>query len=254
MVYSLLAGAICYWAACALAATFAMLHNPVLTPRLKQGLSWAAKLPFVAGVVVSLVFAGLALWGRRSVGLGADRWLNVMLGLAALATILAFVGGAYLAARYGRRASISIDAKVTDLKNGSFLLAARPVVTAVGIFRVKFHGPRGAVVRVRDVYSVDPSVSPTGLWEGEYRQAAAIFGDDDDNQQFAESGEALKTTVLFRVAPPEAVIGWMVVVAIRAPTRWMPWSSGAWGDKLFVPRPDLAVEVRSDREAWEVNQ
>jgi hypothetical protein len=166
-----------------------------------------------------------------------DHWLNVVLGLAAVAAVLAFVGGGYLAARYGRRASISIKADVTELPDHSVLIAARPVVNAVGLFRVKFHGPRGAVIRVRNVYAVEPSVSPKGLWEGEFQLAPAIFGDDDETQQFVESGEALKTTVLFRVLVPDGVIGWMVAVSIKAPTRWMPGSSGAWGDKVFLGRP-----------------
>jgi hypothetical protein len=180
-----------------------------------------------------------ALWGNRQEpgSPTPDRWLNAMLGLAAVATILAFVGGAYLAARYGRRASISIDADVTELPDRSVLIAARPVVNAVGLFRLKFHGPRGAVIRVRNVYAVEPSVSPKGLWEGEFRLAPAIFGDDDKNQQFVESGEALKTTVLFRVSVSDGVIGWVVAVSIKAPTRWMPWSSVAWGDKIFLARP-----------------
>jgi hypothetical protein len=167
----------------------------------------------------------------------SDHWLNVMTGLGAAAAVLAFLGGAYLAARYGRRASISIDADITELPDRSVLIAARPVVNAVGLFRVKFHGPSGAVIRVREVYAVEPSVSPKGLWEGEFRLAPAIFGDDDENQQFVESGEALKTTVLFRVLVPDGVIGWMVAVSIKAPTRWMPGSSGAWGDKIFLSRP-----------------
>lgn len=180
-----------------------------------------------------------ALWAKAPKGATPpDRWLNVVLGLGAVAAVLAFAGGTYLAARYGRRASISIDANVTELPDHSVLISARPVVNAVGLFRVRFHGTSGAVVRVRNVYAVDPSISPKGLWEGEFRLAPAIFGDDDDQtQQFVESGEALKTTVLFRVPVPEGVIGWMVAVSIKAPTRWMPGSSGAWGDKVFLGRP-----------------
>ena len=166
-----------------------------------------------------------------------DRWLNVVLGLGAAAAVLAFLGGVYLAARYGRRASISISAEITPLSGGDVLISARPEVTAVGLFKVKFHGTSGAVIRVREVYAVDAAVSPTGLWEGKYRLAAAVFGEDDDNKQFAESGEALKTTVLFRTPAPEGVVGWMVVVSIKAPTRWIPGASGAWGDKVFLTRP-----------------
>ncbi len=191
--------------------------------------------------IALLAWVGWALWGNRSPqGHGAppDRWLNVMTGLGASAAVLAFLGGAYLAARYGRRASISISADISELPGGSVLIAARPEVKAVGLFRVKFHGTAGAVIRVREVYAVEESVSQTGLWEGQFRLAAAIFGERDEDQQFAESGEALRTTVLFRVPAPDGVIGWMVVVSIKAPSRWMPGASGAWGDKIFVVRPE----------------
>jgi hypothetical protein len=180
----------------------------------------------------------LVCWDTVVSGIGDHHWLNIVTGLGAGSAVLAFLGGVYLAARYGRRASISITADVSELPDGNMLIAARPVVNAVGFFRVKFHGPTGAVIRVREVYAVELSVSPTGLWEGEFRLAAAIFGEDGEDKQFAESGEALKTTVLFRVPAPDGVIGWMVVVSIKAPTRWMPGSSGAWGDKVFVARPE----------------
>ena len=193
---------------------------------------------FAVAVVTGLVLLGVSLWGAGNYGSPrADRWLNVMTGLGATSAVLGFLGAAYLTARYGRRASISINAETSELSGGSVLIAARPEVKSVGLFRVKFHGTAGALIRVREVYAVEESVSRTGLWEGQYRLAAAIFGDRED-RQFAESGETLRTTVLFRVPAPDGVIGWMVVVSIKAPSRLMPGASVAWGDKVFVRRPE----------------
>ena len=47
-----------------------------------------------------------ALWDHaHSTGSAPpDRWLNVMLGLGAASAVAGVIGGAYLAARYGRRA------------------------------------------------------------------------------------------------------------------------------------------------------
>jgi hypothetical protein len=182
-----------------------------------------------------------ALWGNdQGHAPHLDRWLDVVTGLGAIAIVLAVLGGAFLAARYGRRASISMAADISELPDGSLLIAARPEVKSVGFVRAKFHGSSGAVIRVSEVYAVERSVSQTGLMEGDFRLAPATFGERED-LEFAESGEALRTTVLFRVPAPDGVIGWMVDISIKAPTRWMPGSGGAWGDKVFVARPKVGV-------------
>jgi hypothetical protein len=108
-------------------------------------------------------------------------------------------------------------------------------VKAVGLFRVKFHGPTGALIRVGELYLAEPEESDgTGLKEGRVWEQPAIFG-----AQFAEGGEELSTPAIFRLPPlPDSVIGWSVSVGIRAPVRWLPGSTGAWGDRIFVPRPD----------------
>jgi hypothetical protein len=189
-----------------------------------------------------------AIWGnlRSKGGTPPDRWLNVMQGLGATATVLVFLGGAYSVARYGRRASVSVEAKAMQHSSG-VVLSVRPTVKAVGIFRVKFHGPRGAVIRVAEWYvppGYDPDLgydpqNPHGLAlvEGRVWEHAAVFG--EKGEQFAEGGEALSTTSDFLLPNPSpSTVGWSVNLFIAAPTRWMPGSSGAWADRIFVPRPD----------------
>jgi len=176
-----------------------------------------------------------ALWGHPPVSAPmVDRWLNVALGLAGFATVAGVVGGAYLAARYGRRASASISADVEPLADGGVLIASRPMVKAVGIFPVKVHRPGGAKVRVRELRIVDIKEHPTGLLEDRYWELEDIYKD-----QYAEGEEELATTVVSRLPRvPVDVIGWIVTLSVEAPTRWMPGSSGKWGDKIFVPRPN----------------
>jgi len=197
---------------------------------------WVAKVVVAVFVTIAAGAFGVwlwwALWGNHSPQ-GTpppDRWLNVMMGLGAVAAVLAFFGGAYLAARYGRRASVSISA-VPHLIPDGVVVATRPVVKAVGVLKVKFHGPRGALVRVAEVYLAPKEAS--GLKEGRHWEEVAVFG-----EQFAEAGEELATTTLFRLPPlPPSVIGWRVSVGIQAPTRWMPGSSTSWTDRIFVERP-----------------
>jgi hypothetical protein len=215
----------------------AVLNVPAM--RLPHRTFWvvAAWVLVAASFLVGGLWIWWAIWGNHPpVGNPApDRWLNLVLGLAAVATVAGVVGGAYLAAQYGRRASISIAATIVPLEVGGVVVAARPVVKAVGLFRVRFHGPHGALVRVRELRLVDPSELPTGMKEDRYWEAVGVFGD-----QFAEGGEELTTTVMFRLPSiPHQVVGWIVAVGIEAPTRWVPRSSGAWGDKIFVPRPKV---------------
>jgi hypothetical protein len=210
-------------------------------------INWKPAVVLVVSLAGLGTFAWWALWGNQTtkVAGGSDRWLNFALGLAGIATAAGVAGGAYLAARYGRRASISIRATVEALDDGGVIIAARPVVKAVGLFRVNFHGPRGALVRVREHLLVDPDESPTGMKQGLYWELVAVF-----EEQFAEAGEELATTVLFRLPPARdrKVVGWIVAVAIESPTRWMPGSSGAWGDKIFVARPQSILLGKGEND------
>jgi hypothetical protein len=68
-----------------------------------------------------------------------------MIWLGALATFLAFTGGFYLAARYGRRASVSLSGEVGLLpRDLGVVFVIRPVVRGVGVFKVAFRERLGA--------------------------------------------------------------------------------------------------------------
>jgi hypothetical protein len=211
-------------------------HPPIPTKRFWKAVAYLA---FAAAVGVGLIFFGVGLWSAHGYGTPrADRWLNVMTGLGATSAFLGFVGAVYFSARYGRRASVTLSAK-PYLAPDAVILSVRPVVKAVGLFRVRFHGPRGAVVHVTEMYLAAPEeTAGRGIKEGRSWEHAALFGEGED-KQFAEAGEELGTSALFRLplASP-STIGWSVSLRISAPTRWLPGSSGAWADRVFVPRPE----------------
>jgi hypothetical protein len=149
-----------------------------------------------------------------------DHWLNVILGLAAIATTLGFLAGGIFTARYGRRASVSISAEVSDVPGG-YLIVARPSVKAVGVFRVKFtKGEGGSQLQVTQVF-VDAEWQPARVPE---ERRFDLFGDS-----FVEGGEELTTTTVIPVPkPPGSVVGWFLWLQVCAPNRflrldWLRW-------------------------------
>jgi hypothetical protein len=143
--------------------------------------------------------------------------------------------GAVLAVLYGRKASVSVTASPHVTPPG-VVVAARPIVKAVGIFRVKFHATGGVTVRLTEVYIKDGE-----LKEGRSWTETGAFG-----QQYVDSGEELPTTVVFPpMNPPGSVIGWLVYLKIAAPTRLAKFRSAWWADQVFVPRPDVTGAVVS---------
>jgi hypothetical protein len=193
------------------------------------------------GVAVT-VFAGLAvlaglaywvywaLWGNlpsRGPAPPPDRWVNVMTGVGAAVAATGILTGGVIAWLYGRKASVSITAKVHRTADG-VILATRPLIKAVGIFRVRFQGPHGASVQVRELHLDDNALA--GLRLGDQWEQAAVFG-----EQHADGGEQLPTTVIFRIRnPAPTVVGWVVWVTVQAPTRWVPNASESWADRIFV--------------------
>jgi hypothetical protein len=175
-----------------------------------------------------------------------DHLLDVMLMLGALAAVAGVLGGLYLAARYGRRASVSIEAKAYD-KGTGILIVARPRVKSVGIFRVKFHKVRGAAVKATETWIDEEGKVRV---EGVTRPHFKAFGRDD----LVEGSEELVTTVLILMPRPKAaVIGWMVDLEIRGRHRFtyyifkaipkVPDRGYFWTDRVFVDRPTTAAEV-----------
>ena len=163
-------------------------------------------------------------------------WLSIVTGIGAIATTAGVATGAVLAALYGRRASVSVTASPHVTPSG-IIVTARPVVKAVGLFRVKFHATEGVTVRLAEVY-----IDNSELKEGQFWSESRAF-----DQQYVDAGEELPTTVVFPpVNPSPSVIGWMVYLNVAAPTRLAKTRSAYWADQVFVPRPDQAGAVASD--------
>ena len=202
----------------------------------------AARLVFVdhwrwVGWLAAGCVGGIA-YGIASTHYLSVHGLNLMIGFGAgLGGLGVLVGGA-VAYSYGRRASASITAEA-HLGRNRVILAARPVVKAVGIFTVNFHKEQGAVVRVTEVWADQAGE----LHDGQYWLADGVFG-----RQQVDPGEDLTTTVVFSLPiPSESVAGWRVSLGIRAPTRkGLPRSSAAWADRVFIPKPETP---RSDTTA-----
>lgn len=207
----------------------ALLWKPVFR-WLRHGLAVLA----IAGIVW---ITWLLLWGNQVGGSRSDRWLDVVTGLGSLATIGGVLAGGYLAARYGRRASISITATPHVTSRG-VVLSIRPVVKAVGVFPVRFRCGNGAVVRITEIWLAEEG--PTH--EGRFWVEGDIFRDS-----FAESGEELATTILSSTLPlAPSTIGWQVFVKIGAPTPKLlralaPGLSAWWSDEVFVSRPSMTA-------------
>ena len=163
-----------------------------------------------------------------------DHWLNVVTGVGAIAATLGVAGGAILTFLYGRRGSASVSAVVHDTPYG-FIIAARPLVKAVGLFRVTFHKENGVVVRLTEVKVLEDGE----LGQGESWQHTKTF-----DQEYADPGEELTTTITFTPTKPEArVVGWLVYLQVRAPARFERLRTSRWADQIFLPRVTEAEEV-----------
>jgi len=71
-------------------------------------------------------------------------------------------GGAVLAVMYGRKASAQVSAR-SPVKAGEYILAARPSISAAGVFRLKFAVADGITVRTTEIIRTD-----TGLEDGQF--------------------------------------------------------------------------------------
>jgi hypothetical protein len=168
-------------------------------------------------------------------GTAGHDWLAIVTGLGAIATAAGVVTGAVVAVLYGRKASVSVTASPHVTESG-IVVTARPIVKAVGLFRLMFHEIEGVTVRLTEVYVEDGE-----LKEGRFWTADGAFG-----QQYVDAGEELQTTVVFPpMNPPGSVIGWLVYLKIAAPTRLARFRGAWWMDQVFVSRPDQGGAVAS---------
>ena len=176
----------------------------------------------------------------------SDTWLNIMTGLGAGAAVAGVLGGAYLAGRYGRRASVSVQAEAHE-NPGGVLIVARPSVKSVGIFRVRFQKERGAVVTATEMW-VDGDGEVRA--DGRARCQPDVFR----KGSLVEGAEELMTTVTIQMPKPtDPVIGWAVELEIRARHRFLYYllkvipkvgdKGYFWTDQVVVPRPPPPQKV-----------
>jgi len=155
-------------------------------------------------------------------------WVDYAEAAGALAAVLGLVGGVVLAISYGRKATATVAAELHDA-DGQHLLAVRPSICAVGVFRLRFVGPQGAQVRVNEILRTGGS-----LVDGLRFDAEAVFG-----ETFVDGGETLMTTVLFELGEPiPELVGWRVSFGVTVERRLVQSSGWTWADQTFVPRPD----------------
>jgi hypothetical protein len=137
-------------------------------------------------------------WHAAVRGIGDHHWLTILTGLGSFATAAGVATGAGLAVLYGRKASVSVTAS-THVTPSGIVVAARPIVKAVGIFRVKFHATQGVTVRLTEVY----------IEEGELKEGRSWTKTDAFEQQYVDAGEELPTTVVFPPINPPWVGHWL---------------------------------------------
>ncbi len=95
----------------------------------------------------------------------SDTWLNIALGVGSLATLLAVVVGGLVGLRYSRKANVSITAtahKVGDV----VVVAARPSVTAIGPFKLRFSDEDRPRIHIFDMLVTDESEG-SKIWRNE---------------------------------------------------------------------------------------
>jgi hypothetical protein len=172
---------------------------------------------------------GPGVFGHHLASGGGDTWLNVALGLAACAAILAFAGAAFAAFRYSQKATITIEASAHRTPQG-MVVAARPSVTPLGPFRFRFAPEDGALVDFSEVLSVDGA----GTEDGEVRPSRKAF----PGNQWISPGETLTSSLIFKVDPETPrLLGWLVCLSIHS--RGKVIRNGLhWTDRDFVPLPE----------------
>lgn len=209
-----------------------------------EDMQWARMGRWLLYVVTALTLVGALVWFGWQLWVvpvpgtpRPDRWLDVMLGVGSFAAVGGFLGGVYVAARYGRKASVSLTASATRSPGGNgVILAARPSVKAVGVFRVRFHDRGAGTVKVTELFAYEDEEGYSELEDGPFWYSEPLF-----QQQFVEGGEELLTTATFPLpSPAPAMVGWRVSVEIDVPYRFLRRHPGwQWVDQVFVPVPEV---------------
>lgn len=158
-----------------------------------------------------------------------DQLFDFVTEIGAAATAIGVAVGGLFAAHYGKRASTSVSATASETPNG-IMMVVRPVIKAVGIFRVHFEEGRGSYISVQEmIFDGEGVLVP----RGDPVRTEGFF-----DGQFVEAGEELTTSVLFSQVPcSDSTVGWQVFLRVGSPLRWSrlrrtenPW----WNDRVFV--------------------
>ena len=158
----------------------------------------------------------------------AVQWTEIADAAGDIAAVVGVVGGAVIAVMYGRKASAQVSAEV-HVKDGEFILAARPSISAAGVFRLKFAIADGITVRTTEIIRTD-----TGLVDGQYWDGEGVF-----DKAFVEGGETLTTTVLFMLGPSfPGLVGWRVSFGVNVERKLLGGPGWSWADQAFVPVPE----------------
>jgi hypothetical protein len=157
----------------------------------------------------------------------ASTWSDAFSAAGATAAVAATVGGAVIAARYGRKATAQVEGTAYEAA-GTAMVVVRPSVRAVGVFRLVLTDDDGCSVTVTEVWA-----TPDGLSDGRQWRSEAVFGPN-----FAEGGETVSTTVVFDVGPPHPqIVGWRGVLDVAVARKFRRDRVWTWDDRIFVPAP-----------------
>ena len=169
-------------------------------------------------------------------------WLQIALLLGALATFVGAVTTFVLAARYGRKANVSIDAAAHERASRT-IVAVHPSIRAVGVFSLRIEADSTWV-------TVTEVLRPFGGTARDSRQwiNKTIFATDADGKGGEEGvavgeervapGETVSKVVLFDVGhPPVELLGWRVSCGVEARRAWSRTGVWVWADSVFVPAP-----------------
>ncbi len=147
---------------------------------------------------------------------------------SSILVVAATMEGAGDTSGYCRKAT-AIVAGEAHRAGGDVLIAARPSVRAVGIFRLRFGQDGGSWLRLTEIERGPDSLVSGRQWD----QPISVFGAGS----FVEAGETLTTTVVFDVGrPDEAVLGWRLSFGISV-GRFRKAQDWAWADRMFIPVP-----------------
>lgn len=153
-------------------------------------------------------------------------WATFWTAVGAITPTVALIGGVLLAWRYRHKANVSVWAQVYRTPGG-LVLEARPSVSAVGPFRLKFKEDDGALLTITPVIA-----TATGTANADRLPKTRPAFDN----QFVAQGETVTSSALFHMDDDiDNLIGWFVTFDVTG--RGILRDGLSWQDRVFVPLP-----------------